>query len=133
MQSISSHKNNLACHTLKQMAEACNLILEWNKEVNSTNDYLVSPNGVQKMAASCMLMESIGEGVKKLDRLIPNFLVDNAPNVPWNSVMGLRNHIAHGYFNLDAEIIYDVAINEIPLLRDVFLDLISILESDLGL
>jgi uncharacterized protein with HEPN domain len=110
------------------MAEACNYILEWNKEVNSANDYLISPNGVQKMAASCMLMESIGEGVKKLDRLIPNFLFDNAPNVPWNSVMGLRNHIAHGYFNLDSEIIYDIAINEIPLLRDVFLELIPILE-----
>jgi uncharacterized protein with HEPN domain len=128
MQSTSSHKKDLACHTLRQMAEACNYILEWNKEVNSANDYLISPNGVQKMAASCMLMESIGEGVKKLDRLIPNFLFDNAPNVPWNSVMGLRNHIAHGYFNLDSEIIYDIAINEIPLLRDVFLELIPILE-----
>jgi uncharacterized protein with HEPN domain len=84
------------------------------------------------MAASCMLMESIGEGVKKLDWIIPNFLVDNAPNVPWNSVMGLRNHIAHGYFNLDSEIIYDIAIHEIPLLRETFLNLIPILEGDLG-
>lgn len=129
---MSSHNKAIACHSLRQMANACNLIWEWNQAVNSANDYLVSPNGVQTMAASCMLMESIGEGVKKLDRIIPNFLVDNAPNVPWNSVMGLRNHIAHGYFNLDSEIIYDIAIHEIPLLRETFLNLIPILEGDLG-
>lgn len=35
--------------------------------------------------------------------------------------MGLRNHIAHGYFNLDADIIFDVAVNEIPALKTEFL------------
>ncbi len=69
------------------------------------------------MAASCMLIESIGEGVKKIDKLYPGFLSDNEPDIPWKNVKGLRDHIAHGYFNIDADIVYDVAINEIHILQ----------------
>lgn len=72
------------------------------------------------MAASCMLIESIGEGVKKLEKLMPGFLQENAPDVPWKNIKGLRDHIAHGYFNLDADIIFDVAVNEIPALKIIF-------------
>jgi uncharacterized protein with HEPN domain len=62
---------------------------DWNTSVNQVNDYLSSPEGMQKMAA-----------------------------VPWRDIKGLRNHIAHGYFNLDADIIFDVAKNEIPSLKN---------------
>lgn len=68
---------------------------------------------MQITAASCMLIESIGEGVKKIDRHLPGFLQTNAPEVPWKDIKGLRDYIAHGYFNLDADIIFDVAVNEI--------------------
>lgn len=117
MEFISSHDKEVVSHTLKQLTAACQLIEEWNINVKSSDDYLLSSEGVQKMAATCMLIESIGEGVKKIDRHIPNFLTDNAPDIAWKELKGLRDHIAHGYFNLDAEIIYDVAINEIPLLK----------------
>lgn len=128
MESASLRNKRLAAHSLEQMAEACALIEVWNGSVTTVNDYLTSPEGMQTMAASCMLIESIGEGLKKIDKLLPGFLNDNAPDVPWASIKGLRDHIAHGYFNLDADIIFDVAVNEIaPLkraleqLRDVIL------------
>jgi len=74
-----------------------------------------------------MLIESIGEGVKKIDKILPDFLQNNAPDIPWKNIKGLRDHIAHGYFNLDEEIIYDVSINEIPTMRVVFARLLSVL------
>lgn len=40
--------------------------------------------------------------------------------MPWKEIKGLRDHIAHGYFNLDASIILDVTVNEIPRLKDAF-------------
>ena len=99
------------------MIEACELIVLWNKDVRSTDDYLLSPEGMQKMAASCMLIESIGEGVKKIDRIMPGLLVEIAPETPWKNIKGLRDHIAHGYFNIDADIVFDVSINEIEPLK----------------
>ena len=65
-----------------------------------------------------MMIEAIGEGVKKIDKLAPGFLAEQSPNTQWRQIMGLRDHIAHGYFNLDADIIFDVAKNEIPDLKE---------------
>lgn len=59
------HNAQLITHIISQMIEACGLITSWNEKISSSDDYLTSPEGMQKMAASCMLIESIGEGVKK--------------------------------------------------------------------
>lgn len=126
MESQYSHKRPLLNHILSQMIEACELISSWNESVLTPDEYLNSPDGVQKMAASCMLIESIGEGVKKVDRLTQGLLYDKFPNTQWKEIMGLRDHIAHGYFNLDADIIFDVVKTEIPPLQKTLVELKSI-------
>ena len=110
------------------MIEACELITSWNEKVKSSDDYLTSPDGMQKMAASCMLIESIGEGIKKIDRLAQGLLYEKFPDTQWKEIMGLRDHIAHGYFNLDADIIFDVVKTEIPILQQTLSELIAIFE-----
>lgn len=120
MESSYFHNRELALHVLKQMENACDLIIIWNEPIKTIDDYLCSPDGMSKMAASCMLIESIGEGVKKIDRLVPNFLIENEPTIPWREIKGLRDHIAHGYFDLDSSIIFDVSKNEIPKLKEIF-------------
>ncbi len=102
------------------MAKACDMIAIWNKDISKAEDYISSTGGMQTLAASCMLIESIGESVKKIDKLLPGFLECNAPEIPWQSIKGIRDHIAHGYFNIDAEIIYDVISNELPNLKRIF-------------
>ena len=127
MASQYSHNVPLINHIIRQMIEACELITSWNEKVTSSDDYLTSPDGMQKMAASCMLIESIGEGVKKIDRLTQGLLYEKFPNTPWKEIMGLRDHIAHGYFNLDADIIFDVVKTEILPLQNTLTDLQNLL------
>lgn len=117
MESPLLQNRSLVRHILDQLLEACDLVMFWNKDVSNSNEYPVSPQGVQIMAASCMLIESIGEGIKKIDRLAPCFLETESPNTPWREIKGLRDHVAHGYFDLDADIIFNVVKEEIPLLR----------------
>ena len=38
------------------------------------------------------------------------------PDVPWTSIVGMRNRLVHGYFDVDAEIVWKTASEEIPLL-----------------
>lgn len=117
MESQFSHNQEFVFHILSQLIQACDLIATWNKGVISEDDYVTSPSGMEKMAATCMLLESIEESVKKIDRLIPQFLADNEPNIPWKQIKGLRDHIAHGYFELDAAIIFE-STRELPVLKD---------------
>ena len=128
MASLSSHNKSLVIHILQQMIDSCDYITEWNKDITDPNIYPSSPSGMQVMAATCMLIESIGEEIKKIDRLAPEYLKSQAPETPWKEIKGLRDHIAHGYFNLDADIIFDVAMNEIPQLRPILIELKSILQ-----
>ncbi len=55
----------------------------------------------------------IGEAAGKL----PTDLRDAHAEIPWRQIVGLRNVIAHQYFGLDLEIIWDVVEKELPELR----------------
>lgn len=77
-------------------------------------DYYSSPNGMQLLAANCTLITAIGEGINRINRVIPNFLESNFPEIPWHAIVGMRNHIAHGYFELDADIVFEAVKNDIP-------------------
>lgn len=115
---LQSSQSSLIAHIIQQMIASCDLIMIWNKDVSDANEYPVSPVGMEKMAASCMLIEAIGEGVKKIEKIAPGYLSEKSPSTQWKQIMGLRDHIAHGYFNLDADIIFDVVKNEIPMLKE---------------
>lgn len=91
MEYTSFHNLEIVHHALKQLVQACEMIMEWNKNVVNVDDYLSSSSGMQVMAASCMLIESIGEGVKKIDKYMPEFLQKNLPEVPWKEIKGLRD------------------------------------------
>ena len=68
---------------------------------------------MKNLAASCMLIEAIGEGVKLIDRLTQSRLLIERPEIPWQDVIGTRNHIAHGYFDIDGDIVLDVIKNNL--------------------
>ena len=38
------------------------------------------------------------------------------PEVPWAEIVGMRNRLVHAYFDVDAEILWDAATIEVPLL-----------------
>lgn len=93
---------------LKQIETAINQLKDWNKGVTSSDDYYLSSNGVQKLAASCMLIEAIGESVNQIDKITKGKMLPERSEIPWSDVIGIRNHIAHGYFDIDADIVLQV-------------------------
>lgn len=68
---------------------------------------------MKNLAASCMLIEAIGEGIKQVDKLTQSKLLCERPEIPWIDVIGIRNHIAHGYFDIDGDIVFDIVKNNL--------------------
>lgn len=87
MEFTSSDDRRRVKSTLEQIQTAIGQLKEWNEEVNSPDDYYLSSSGMQKLAASCMLIEAIGEGIKKIDQVTKGELLHERPEIPWVDVM----------------------------------------------
>lgn len=64
----------------------------------------------QATAALERFIEIIGEGVKRL----PPDLRDHYPVVPWKEIAGTRDHLSHGYDDLDYQVLWDAVKNDVP-------------------
>ena len=40
------------------------------------------------------------------------------PQNPWRQIIGLRNRVVHGYFDIDLDLIWQIVHHDIPLLLD---------------
>ena len=118
MEFTSFNDYNRVKSTLEQIQTAISQLKEWNAEVNSAEDYYMSPGGMQKLAANCMLIEAIGEGIKQIDKVTNGELLPVRPEIPWLDVMGMRNHIAHGYFNIDGDLVFFTIKNDLDALQE---------------
>lgn len=68
-------------------------------------------------------LEVIGEAAK----FIPEKLRLAAPAIPWEDVVGLRNILAHAYFGLEQDILWDIAENWLPPLKSACERLLGLL------
>ena len=67
-----------------------------------------------RMEAVLLNLHIIGEAVKKL----PSDLRERYPDVAWREIAGLRDFIAHTYFALDFDILWDAVERDVPALLD---------------
>ena len=118
MEFTSFNERNRVKSTFEQISTAIGQLKEWNAEVSSAEDYYMSSGGMQKLAASCMLIEAIGEGVKQIDNITRGQLFPERPEIPWKDVMGIRNHIAHGYFDINGYLVFSTIKDDLDALHE---------------
>ena len=120
MEFTSSIKKQRVLAIFDQIRASIGQLKDWNSDVTQVDDYYVSSSGRQKLAASCMLIEAIGEGIRQIDDMTEGKLFHERPEIPWEDVIGIRNHIAHGYFDIDGEVVFNVIKQDLdPLLEAV--------------
>lgn len=117
MESISSENLPIILHTLDKIEVAINRLQERTTVIKSVDDFLLSPGGMEKLDAACMVLIAIGESIKNLDKITDGQLLPTYPSIPWKRVMGMRDVIAHHYFDVDAEVVYSVIAKEIEPLK----------------
>ena len=84
------------------------------------HDLEKSPLGMQRLAGNYMLIQAIEEGVKKIDKYTSGQIWAFRPEIPWRRVMGMRDRISHGYFELDTGYIDDIIKHDlVPLLAAI--------------
>ena len=115
-----SENVRLARETLLNIRKAISMLLDWNDDVESVDEWLTSPLGMQRLAGNAMMIEVIGEEVKKVEKRLGMEFLNQRSEIPWRDIMGMRNHIAHGYFDINEDYVLSVIKNDLaPLLEAV--------------
>jgi uncharacterized protein with HEPN domain len=66
-------------------------------------DFLADKRTQQAVIMSLVIL---GEVATKIMDRFPEF-ADRHPTIPWRSIRGMRNRIAHGYFDINLEVVWD--------------------------
>ena len=124
------HKVEYVLSALAKIEQTVVRVIDNSKAITSYNYYYMSPAGMERLESTCMLLIAIGESIKGIDKITNKELLPQYPEVDWKGAMGIRDIIAHHYFELDAEVVFDVVKNEFPKLHTTILRMIADVESE---
>jgi len=96
---------------LQDILQPCDDILNFAQGMNSAAEL---QNDRRTFLAVIHSLEIIGEAARQM----PKSFKEKHSDFPWRETASLRNVIAHEYFGLDIEIIWDVVRTRIPLLAE---------------
>lgn len=71
-------------------------------------------------------IEIIGEAASKLSADVRA----TSPDVPWPAIVGMRNAVIHGYFDVNWERVWGAVVTDLPSLKSRVEGLLASLESD---
>jgi len=102
-----SETNRLA---LLSMLEAIEKIEKFTSDLSTWQDL---KNDLETFDACLMNFVVIGETVLRLEQQF----IDTHKEIEWHKIRGFRNLVAHDYFGIDAEEVWDIIKNKIPALK----------------
>ena len=60
---------------------------------------------------------------------IPTEVKQKYPEIPWNQIKGMRNRIAHEYFEIDEKVVWATCKNDFPRLRTLLTGVLDSVEN----
>ncbi|MCI0551783.1 MAG: DUF86 domain-containing protein [Anaerolineae bacterium] len=98
---------------IEDILQASQEILDFTRDIHTVDEF---GKDRRTFLAVVRSFEVIGEAARQM----PRGFKSEHPEIPWREVASLRNVIAHEYFGLDNEIIWDVIQTQIPDLIEKF-------------
>lgn len=97
--------NDYVGHIIEAAQLACTYIDGLSKD-----DFLADKRTQQAVILNIIV---IGEAATRIVKDHPEF-IDQYPGVPWKGMKGMRNRIAHGYFDINLDIVWDTLQMALP-------------------
>ena len=123
--------NELLYKKLLDISEAIVKINRSFQQVNQPEDFLKNQDSMDKLDAISMRLQAIGEVLKKAVKDSPEIFTP-FPEVDWKGAINFRDKISHHYFDIDAEEIFKICKNHIPLLEKAINKILKELEKNLN-
>ncbi len=112
------YDKTLVIDILDDMINATQKIEHRCSKAKCIDDFLDDENAQILLDSICMLLIAIGEAVKQIDKITDKTLLKIYPQVEWKKIAAIRDILSHHYFDLNAETVYGLCKNHIPVLKN---------------
>jgi len=95
--------------------------------INRIREYVADAD-FERFHAEAMLFDAVSMNVLVIGESIgrlPDAMKDQLVGLPWKSIVAVRNLVAHGYPELDARIVWDIATTRLDPLEAVVAPLLA--------
>jgi len=114
-----SDRTLMVLSTLEDIDMSIDMVIERFKAIKTADDFLSSAENIEKLDSISMRLLAIGEGLKNIDKLTDGQLLPRYPSIEWKNIKGLRDVLSHHYFDINAEILFDVCSSKLVELSSV--------------
>lgn len=104
--------HNIIKNNFLLIIQSIKLVKRRFKRIHTPDDFVLSEEGVIILDSISMRLQTIGELLKKNDKL-DSQLFQQYPDIKWQQIMRLRDILSHHYESVDNEIIFDICSNHI--------------------
>ena len=125
------YDKTLVIEALRDAEDVLMLILDRTGEVETVDDFVLTPQGVDLLDATTIRLMAVGESVRKIEKRTEGTLLTQYPNIEWQKIIGMRNHIAHDYHRVDARVVFDAMKNDVPPLLTTIQKIITYLNNEI--
>lgn len=102
---IENRLSDYLAHMFEAAEQACTYVEGLDKET-----FLADKRTQQAVILNLLI---IGEAATKLLKDHEAFIA-SYPQVPWRSMKGMRNRIAHGYFDINLDVVWETVDTALP-------------------
>ena len=101
--------------------QSLNLIKRRFDPISKSDDFFDTDDGIDRLDAISMRLQSIGKKIKNLDKREREFLLRVADRTYWSQIIRTREILTHHYIDIDAEVIYMICDDKLQELEEKIL------------
>lgn len=105
---------------LAHMLEAVRLVRSYSAGLTKA-DFLADRKTQQAVILNIMV---IGEAAAKIADEFPELVIRH-PDVRWKDMRGMRNRMAHGYFDINLDVVWETIQQSLPILEQQLLGILK--------
>lgn len=108
---------SLLLELLLEVEEAIRRIERRFTAINRADDFISTDDGLDRLDAISMMLIAVSENIRRIHQIAGDNWFDQYPDVDWSAIKGIRNVLAHDYFDIDPEEVYKICSDDIGILK----------------
>jgi len=93
--------------------------------IKTPDDFLRNDKGIDRLDGIVLMLITVGENLKRFEKYGGKPLMESHPEVDWKGAIGVKDFLSYHYFDLDAEVIFNICEDHVSELKHAITDILT--------